>query len=74
MVTEGDTATVVKTRVTEKTTINGRDENEDDEGPGGVDSTGSSPTKDPMSPSKKSKKKFRTPSFLKKKEKKGKGE
>lgn len=69
---EGDTATVVKTRVTEKTTINGRDENEDDErepSPG-VDSTGSSPTKDPMSPSKKSKKKFRTPSFLKKKEKK----
>ncbi|XP_030841686.1 gamma-adducin-like isoform X3 [Strongylocentrotus purpuratus] len=72
MAGEGDTATVHKTRVTEKTTINGRDENEDDErepSPG-VDSTGSSPTKDPMSPSKKSKKKFRTPSFLKKKEKK----
>ncbi|XP_041476542.1 gamma-adducin-like isoform X3 [Lytechinus variegatus] len=70
---EGDTATVVKTRVSEKTTINGRDENEDDdrEPSPGVDSTGSSPTKDPMSPSKKSKsKKFRTPSFLKKKEKK----
>ncbi|XP_071506548.1 gamma-adducin-like isoform X2 [Diadema antillarum] len=71
---EGDTATVVKTRVTEKTVINGARDEDDERAPSpggeGVSSSETSPTKDPMSPSKKSKKKFRTPSFLKKKEKK----